>query len=432
MARRRTPIGTYGVIHTTKIREKTKGRSAIWEARTRFRLRNGRVLRPRRRGPSESAAVDELKAALVKLADEVSGKKISPDTRFGHVADLWLAELERKVAEGERAPKTLYDYRDTVRNHVKKQFGEMTCREVQEDVGFCDEVIKGVKDGVRKALKKGGKRGESGVAAARRVRAVLSGICAYAVRNQAMTANPIKSVEAIAAAAEAKPIRALEPGERGDFLAKLAAAVKARAEDPKRRLGVRAQGWLDLPDLALAGLATGGRIGEVLALAADDVDPRERKVALSHHLIRVEGVGIVRQPLRKGNRAVLVVRVPSWSVEMFRRRKLESGGGTLFRTWNGELEDPGNVMKRLRKVCDEIGYGWVTSHVFRKTTASHLGDSDISSEAIADQLGNTRDVVEGHYRRPQIANEKTAGALESMFDVPAEGAEEGEEGEETG
>jgi integrase len=431
MARRRTPVGTYGVIRTTKIREKTKDRPAVWEARTRFRMRNGRVLRPRRRAATEPAAIDELKKALVKLADEVTGKKISGDTRFGHVADLWLATIERKVEEGTRAPKTLYDYRDTIRNHVKPRLGEMTCHEVADDVGLCDEVIKDVQDSVRKAVKQGAKRGDSGVAAAKRVRAVLSGICGYAVRNKAMTANPIKSVESIDAAAKAKPIRALEPGERANFLDKLTAAVKKRAEDPKRRLGVRGQGWLDLPDLVLAGLATGGRIGEVLALAADDVNPRERRVELSHHLIRVEGVGIVRQPLRKGNRKGLIVMVPSWSVEMFRRRKLESGGGTLWKTWNGELEDPSNVMKRLRKVCDEIGYGWVTSHVFRKTTASHLGDADISSEAIAHQLGNTREVVDGHYRRPTVANEKTASALESMFDAPSE-SDEGDGDEETG
>jgi integrase len=431
MARPRTPPGTYGKIKVTEIRKGTRKQPGIYEARCRVRLRNGRFARPRRRGPTETAAENALKEHLTKLVDEVKGKKINADTRFGHIADLWLADLERKVQAGTRAPKTLYDYRDTVRNHVKPRLGELTAREVQDDVGLCDEVIKAVQDQVVKAKAKGAKRGQSGTAAAKRLRTVLLGICGYAMRQGAMTANPIKSVETIDAG-EKKEIRALEPAERGDFLAKLEKAVKARVEDPKRRLGVRGQGWLDLPDIARAGLATGARIGEVLALSADDVDLALRRVSLTHHLVRVEGVGIVRQPLRKGGKPAVVLKIPSWAVAMFRRRKLESGGGPLWRTWNGELEDPSNVMKRLRKAADEIGYGWLTSHVFRKTTASHLGDADISSEAIADQLGNTRDVVEGHYRRRQVANEKTADVLESMFDVPEEESGDGAGEDPTG
>ncbi|HKS46718.1 MAG TPA: tyrosine-type recombinase/integrase [Amycolatopsis sp.] len=417
MARPRTRIGTFGKIKVTELRKATRKEPGLYEARTRFRMRNGKLKPVKRRAATETAAENAVKVACSKLTDEVKGKKISGDSRFGHVADLWLESLERKVEAGTRAPKTLYDYRDTVRNHVKPRLGELSCREVQEDVGLCDEVIKAVQDQVIKAKAKGAKRGESGVSAARRTRVVLSGICGWAMRQGAMTANPIKSAETIDTG-QKKEIRALERDERGDFLAKLEKVVTARAEDPKRRLGVRGQGWLDLPDIARAGLATGARIGEVLALSADDVDLTLRRVSLTHHLVRVEGVGIVRQPLRKGGKPAMVLKIPSWAVAMFRDRKLQSGGGMLWRTWNGGMEDPSNVMKRLRKVADEIGYGWLTSHVFRKTTASHLGDKNVPSEAIADQLGNTRDVVEGHYRRRQVANERTADALESMFDVP--------------
>jgi integrase len=412
--RPRTPVGTFGKIKAKELRSKTKDNPAVWEARTRFRMRNGQFARLRRRGHSEIAAINTLKKAASRLADEVAGKKISGDSRFAHATELWLASIEHKFKQGGLAAKTFYTYRSVARKHIIPRLGELTCREVEDDVGLCDDSLKAVTS-------------SAGYAAAKKMRVVLSAICGYAVRNSAMGRNPMDSVETIATP-EKKPIRALEPSERADFLAKLRAAVKARVDNTPN-LGVRGKAWLDLPDIAEGGLATGGRIGELLALTGEDVDASRRLVELSHHLVRVEGAGIVRQPLRKGNRAELTVKVPSWSVPMLRRRKLESGGGPLFATWNGQWPDVGNVITRLGAMCEEIGYGWVTSHVFRKTVASHLGDNDITNEAIGDQLGNTPEVVEGHYRRKRVANEKVAHVLESMFDEP-EPDESDEDGQE--
>jgi integrase len=136
---------------------------------------------------------------------------------------------------------------------------------------------------------------------------------------------------------------------------------------------------------------------------------------MDHHLVRVEGKGIVRMPLRKSGGEGLTLVFPTWAVPLFRRRKLESGGGVLFPAWNDELVDPSNVGKRFRKACDAIGYDWVASHVFRHTVGTHLGDADVAPTAIADQLGNTADVAEKHYRRKRVANQKIADSLESLM-----------------
>lgn len=393
MPRPRTPIGTYGAIHTARIADRT------WEAEARFRMRDGRLRRIRRRGSTRAAAERALKEALAELTDEVAGRAISGATRMAHVARLWLADFEAKVERGERAAKSLYDYSDTVRRHLLPRLGELACREIT--AGLCDEVLKRIRDDV-------------GAAAAKRARVVLSGICGYAVRHEAMPSNPVRSVEALGTG-NREEVRVLEGSQRRDFLDKLRAWCEETAGGPGR-LGPRARAWVDLPDVAEAMLATGARIGEILAVTGDEVDPAERIVVISHHLVRIKGEGIVRTPLRKGGRPALTLRVPSWSVPMWRRRKLAAGSGPIFPTWNGTLVDPSNVMKRFRRACDEIGYPWVSSHAFRKTVATHLGDANLAPTAIGDQLGNTAEVVERAYRRKRVANEAIAESLESLLD----------------
>lgn len=402
MGRPRTDIGTYGEIGFTDLPD---GRV---EARARFRMRNGTMKRIRRRGPSKNAARTALKKAMAELADEVAGKHINGDTRLSRVMDMWLADFAEKVELGKRAPKSLYDYRDIVNNHVRPRMGDLACREA-ENAGLVDETLKEI----RKQAAKNKARAKSGTSAMLRARTVLSGICGYAVRHGAMRINPVKSIEQIDH--DQEEIRALEPEERADFLLKLRAFVDAKITG-RNRLGVRARAWTDLPDLVEAMLSTGVRIGEVLAVVGDGVDPAERKVIVNHHLIRVEGQGIVRVPKRKGKGAGLEPEVPSWSLPMWRRRKLESGGRALFPAWNGAWEDPSNVTKRIKKACDGIGYGWVSSRMFRHTVGSHLGDSGLTNEQIADHLGNTPDVVEGHYRRKRKTNPKVAAALENLME----------------
>lgn len=331
-------------------------------------------------------------------------------TRLAHVAKLWLAELDRRVRLGERAHRTLNEYTDTVRNHIVPRLGELTCHEVEDDIAACDDTIQGVQDRV-------------GTSAAIRTKTVLSQICGYAVRHKAMGTNPVKSVSPIETRGK-REIKVLAREQRRDFLVKLDGWVREKVDTKvngrRYSLGKRADAWLDLPEIAIGMLATGGCLGELLAVAADDVDPAARTVHLAHHVVRITGEGIVRVDGRKGDEPPITVRVPSWSVPMWRARKLASGGGPLFPTWNGQWEDPSNVAKRLRQACDGIGYPWVASHVFRRTVGTHLGDSDVTNEAISDQLGNTPEMVQEHYRAKRVANEAVAEALESQVNTNKE------------
>lgn len=403
MARPRTDIGTYGRIN---VREVSPG---LHEARARFRLRNGRLKPVKRRGTSKTAAERALKAAMAKLANESSSKTINVETRFTVVIDLWLAEFKKKVERGDRAHKSLYDYQDSA-EQLRTHMGELTCGEA-DNAGLCDEVLKTIRDDAAKS--KRSKRG-GGYAAAKRAKTVLTGICGVAVRYGAMTSNPAKSAEAIEQGVK-EDVRALEPAERRDFLTKLRAWCTEKVESSKRG-GLRMDVWRDLPDAVEGMLATGSRPGEILAALGASVDPNARTVLLDHHLVRIEGEGLVRKFRRKGGKAGIQPMYPSWAAPMFARRKLAAGEGPLFPTWNGEWTDPSNFQKRFREACDAIGYEWVAARMLRHTVGTHIVDQGGTNEDAADQLGNTPAVVQKHYRRPRATNPATAAALESLLD----------------
>ncbi len=119
---------------------------------------------------------------------------------------------------------------------------------------------------------------------------------------------------------------------------------------------------------------------------------------------------------RKGDGEALLLTLPQWSLPMWQRRKEAAKDGILFASFTGQLLAPSNVINRLAEAMDAVGYGWVTSHVFRKTVGTVIDEAGLSTTAIADQLGNTRAVAERHYRKRRVANQANAAALENMVD----------------
>ena len=129
------------------------------------------------------------------------------------------------------------------------------------------------------------------------------------------------------------------------------------------------------------------------------------------------GHGLVRVSSRKGQGAGLLLKVPGWSLELFTRGAAAAGEqGALFPAWNGRWFDPSNTGHRVREAFVDVGYGWVTSHLFRKTVATVLDEANLATTAIADQLGNPPKLVEQHYGKRRVANEAAGRALETMFD----------------
>jgi integrase len=62
----------------------------------------------------------------------------------------------------------------------------------------------------------------------------------------------------------------------------------------------------------------------------------------------------------------------------------------VFATVDGRFRDPRNVSRQLADARDRLGFGWVTSHTWRKTMATILDGGGASPRMIADQLGHSR------------------------------------------
>ena len=134
-------------------------------------------------------------------------------------------------------------------------------------------------------------------------------------------------------------------------------------------------------------LSTGVRIGEALAVSWDEVDLSAGTVWIKHTIIRVDGVGLIRQGTKTatGER----MRLPAFAVAMLPRRKPASGGrGPVFPDSRGGRRDPSNTSRDLRNARGSTEFAWATSHVFRKTAARELDRVRLTARQIADQLGD--------------------------------------------
>jgi integrase len=82
---------------------------------------------------------------------------------------------------------------------------------------------------------------------------------------------------------------------------------------------------------------------------------------------------------------------------------------------------PGQPARRLQhrrrpaRRLDNAGFGWATSHVLRKTTASVLDAGGLSAREIADQLGHARpSITMDRYMGRKVASDRGATVLESI------------------
>jgi integrase len=137
-----------------------------------------------------------------------------------------------------------------------------------------------------------------------------------------------------------------------------------------------------------------------------EVDLDNATVEITSTIIRVTGVGLIRKRTksRAGQR---VLPLPSWAVAMLRRRFMASPrlDRPVFPDGLGGFRDPSNTRRDLREARGTDALAWVTSHSFRKTTATILDDAGLSPRSVADQLGHSRssmtqDVYLGRRIRP--------------------------------
>jgi integrase len=301
-----------------------------------------------------------LVAELEERARRVSSQ-LHGGTSFEEAAGMWLSRLERLAEMGQRSPGTVQTYRFQLGRHVLPRLGGVRLQEITTPL--LDRFVMDLHQNV-------------GSATARTCRSIISGTLGMAVRQGAIRANPTRELERLEGRRRKEP-RALTSEEQARWF------IGLTQDD----IAIRQ----DLVDFSAFLLGTGLRIGEALAVLWHEVDLDAGVLTVSSTLIRVTGQGLLRKDTKSqaGQRQLLL---PSWCVLMLRRREEVGVSPTepVFSTVDGGFRDPRNVSRNLALARERLGFGWVTSHSWRKTMATVLDTSGASARMIADQLGHSR------------------------------------------
>ncbi|PZF81595.1 site-specific integrase [Jiangella anatolica] len=387
MGRAPLPIGTWGKIRTYVDKTDAKGKPIRHRAIAQFREFDGRTRPVEAHGKTPTAAANALREKLTVRAKAGRTGDLTALHRCSDAIDLYLAKFKERVEAGKRSAGTLELYERHIKNHVRPALGEVRLGEISTPL--LDKIIAKIKK-------------QSGAATAKTCRSIISGVMKLVVRYGVMAVNPVREVDSIEAEPK-NPPRALTEAELTMWLDTL------RSEPIAMR-------W-DLPDLTTFMLATGCRIGEALAVMWEQIDLEAGTVELTHTVIRLTGIGLIRKKT-KTSAGERLLQLPLFGIVMLRRRFAEGIrlDQPVFASTVGGLRDPSNVRKVLRQVRGDGALAWITSHAFRKTTATVLDDAGQSARQVADQLGHSRpSMTQDVYMARRVLNPTAAGLLDDAL-----------------
>lgn len=408
MARQKLMVGTYGDINCTK------RANGSWLARARYCDVDGVVREYRKSGETKNKARANLKAFFVDHTGTFGDGAIAPDDTVQELLDLWFARMEE--SDGGPSPETLVHYRYHMRwvldsNKTEHPIGAYQLRHVRPVIIQAALDSAGVSADMRK-----------------RIRSVLVRAFNLAIFHEALNGNPATAVPSVPVpSAKKKPVAA-------EDLDAVRSAIREWA-NAERRNGPRS---LDLPDIVDMLIATGMRIGEVLALRWSDLeltptterrnDPTWFPWLMVNGQITSKGR---RVDFGKTHAAIRPIALPDWAVALLRRRKVAQPPNDLdavFVSRNGTWHYPGNVQSRLwhirqlEEYADIPALRDVSPHSFRRTVATEI-DEVYDAEAAKDQLGHTSTAVtERHYisRRLVVPDYRAATERLAPRSMPAD------------
>nr|WP_205629463.1 tyrosine-type recombinase/integrase [Jiangella muralis] len=140
---------------------------------------------------------------------------------------------------------------------------------------------------------------------------------------------------------------------------------------------------------------------------------------------RPTGQGLIRKWIK--SRFDRALPLPLVAVAMLRRRFVP---GTqldrpVFANSRGGFRDPSNTSRDIRVARGPAAMEWLTSHNYRKTTATVMDGAGFSARQVADQLGHARvSMTQDNYMGRRVAN-PAATALDAAFRDAAEGENHG-------
>ena len=483
MVRQPLPLGTWGRIWLTPKGRNPKGRPAAYRARATYRGFDGVSTRVEAEGRTQASAEANL---LRKLRERRAGLHVgvlSPTTRFAVASELWLKRVEGMVEDGRRSPTTLETYQRQLRGHVLPALGEVRLGELTTPV--VDRFLSDVKIRVSASTARTCRTVVSGVLGlAVRHGALVSNPVRDAehlestVKRRARALDDQERREWFAMLASDPRAAAADLPDLTLFMlatgARIGEALGVKWEDvdlkseevdighqvirvagrglvrsrTKSRAGER---LLRLPqwavDMLIRRAEEGVRLEEPVFCTAlgGFRDPsnvrrslREVRAPVGSEARQELGTSLARARHQAGlsrREVAATMNMPRTRMELIEqgRVRVEPSQVMDLAKLYGASRVVRTQLTRLAKeaavVSGADAMSWITSHTFRKTTATILDDAGHSARQIADQLGHARpSMTQDVYMGRRSRNPAAAKSLEDAFEVPPPGQKGGVNG----
>lgn len=371
MARPPMDLETYGKI----TRFTLKG---VPSARANYRDSDGRTRRMVRTGSTEAEAERKLKKALRDRLSP-SDSEISGMSRVQVVLDEWWEEW---LAAKERPIGTERRYKGVLDLHVAPALGNLTIAEA--NVTRLDRFLKRVHE-------------QAGYSTASIAKVVLSGAFGLATRHGAVRANPIASVAAVP-----KPkleVKSFDLASVRIIRAQLREWDSGKDKSGRRRVS-------DLADPVDMMLATGCRIGEVLAIHWEDIDftVSPPRVDIRGTVIRTKAKKIDIQAHPKSDHSKRGLLLPEFAETMLMRRRLDSLTKLVFPSSTGTIRHPNNFRVQWHAALGDTPFSDDVPKTLRSSVATMIA-MEVGADAAKEQLGHSSVTVS---EKSYIAKTKTA------------------------
>ena len=475
MARPPLPLGSWGRIWVSPSPSRPSGKSPSFRARALYRDLDGVTREVKAEGRTKSSAEVTLLAKLRERSSARYGGSLKSTDRFSVAAQLWFEHVDEMVVDGRRSPGTRDAYRRKLDNHVLPALAEVRLGEVTTPL--VDSVIKAIKTRVGPPTAKSSRTVISGVLNL----AVRHGaIATNPVRDvETISSRPKRHPRALdederrawfamlasdpqAVAADLPDLTSflLATGARiGEALGLLWSDVDLTSgaiEIRHQVIRVKGQGLVLVGTKSVAGERT-------LRLPQWCVGVLEARSARGPHRdepVFGDALGGLRDPnnvrrdlrraraprgskARQGLGAALAgarraaklsrpdvaraLRWPASRIELIEAGRVKVDVETvamLADLYGLKVKERTALVKLAEEATqpeDGDALAWITSHSFRKTTATILDDAGQSARQIADQLGHARpSMTQDVYMGRRAKNPAAAAALNSAFTRPAE------------
>lgn len=378
MARPRLPVGGHGTVRLQEVQD------GLWRARTRVRDTDGRVRQVEAYGRSQKSAERGLARRLARrdaptaISTQTDAVRPAEGHTDNHPLSWWIDDY---LSHARVRPQTVEAYRRSL-VALPARLAAMS----PETITPLD--VASISIGHRPANER-----QTAIV----VRAALD----RAVLARVIDSNPARAVPPHTRRTP-RPVRALTGQEEAALLA----LIDTWAEERGKHGGDTHK----LRDVVVVGIALGTRIGETLALTADDIEPLEGgrvRVSVAATVVEARG-GAVRQPMPKtasGNRALVVGGDAAVVLRerAEKARKRPASPAYLLPSRAGGVSTPSNVRRALRTVVSGTDLEWVTPQSLRRTRGTRIAQTrGVLTAAEALGHANTRTISRYVQQRREV------------------------------